>query len=85
MAPIVVQQTQPFHQTVWSSVPIMGTIERPLVQQNILVKTLLKILSFAISHYTTAIQLAIVATILVMFATTNLILYNFGSYGCVCN
>jgi hypothetical protein len=63
----------------------MGTVERPLVQQNILVKTLLKILSFATSHYTTTIQLAIVATILVMFVITNLILYNFGSYGCVCN
>jgi hypothetical protein len=27
MAPIVVQQTQPFHQTIWPNVPIMGTIE----------------------------------------------------------
>jgi hypothetical protein len=27
MAFVVVQQTQPFHQIVWLSVPIMGTIE----------------------------------------------------------
>ncbi len=38
--PIVIRQTQPLHQTIWPSVPIMGTIERPLVQRSILVTTL---------------------------------------------
>ncbi len=28
---IVVQQTQPFHQIIWMSVLIMGTIERPII------------------------------------------------------
>ncbi len=27
VAPIVVRQTQPLHQTIWPNVPIMGTIE----------------------------------------------------------
>jgi hypothetical protein len=35
LVPIVIQQTQPIIQGVWSSVPIMGIIEQPLVQQNI--------------------------------------------------
>jgi hypothetical protein len=35
MAIVVIQQTQPFHKTFWLNVPIMGIIERPLVQQNI--------------------------------------------------
>jgi hypothetical protein len=39
MAPIVVQYTQPLHQIVCPSVPIMGTVERPLVQWNILITT----------------------------------------------
>jgi hypothetical protein len=29
--PIDVQQTQPLHQIVWLNVPIMGTVEQPLV------------------------------------------------------
>jgi hypothetical protein len=32
VAPIVAQQTQPLHQIVWSSVHVMGTIERQFVQ-----------------------------------------------------
>jgi hypothetical protein len=32
VAPMVVEQTQPLHQIVWLSVPVMGTIERQLVQ-----------------------------------------------------
>jgi hypothetical protein len=39
VAYVVVQQTQPFHQHVWQNVPIMRTVERPLVQQNISIKT----------------------------------------------
>ncbi len=35
----IVQQTQPLHQIVWSNVPIMGSVERPLVQQSILITT----------------------------------------------
>jgi hypothetical protein len=29
---VVVQQTQTFHQTIWSNVFAMGTVERPFVQ-----------------------------------------------------
>jgi len=39
VAPIAVQQTQPFHQIVWLSVLVMGTIEQPLIQQSIPVTT----------------------------------------------
>jgi hypothetical protein len=39
VALVVVQQTQPFHQHVWPSVPIVKTIERPLIQWNMLVIT----------------------------------------------
>jgi hypothetical protein len=39
MAPIAIQQTQPLHQTIWSNVPIMGIIERPLVQLSISITT----------------------------------------------
>jgi hypothetical protein len=39
MAPIVVQQTQPLHQTIWLDVPIMGIVEQPLVHQNISITT----------------------------------------------
>jgi len=35
----IVQQTQPLQQIVWSNVPIMGSVERPLVQQSILITT----------------------------------------------
>jgi hypothetical protein len=31
-APVDVQQIQPLHQIIWSSVSAMGTIEQPLVQ-----------------------------------------------------
>ncbi len=39
MAPIVVQQTQPLHQTIWLDVPIMGIVEQPLVHQSISITT----------------------------------------------
>jgi Na+/pantothenate symporter len=29
---VVVQQTQPFHQTIWLNVLTMGTVEQPFVQ-----------------------------------------------------
>ncbi len=32
VVPIVVQQTQPFHQTIWPSVHVMGIVERPFDQ-----------------------------------------------------
>jgi hypothetical protein len=27
MAPVVIQQTQPFHQIIWPNVLVMGTVE----------------------------------------------------------
>jgi hypothetical protein len=39
VAPVVVQQTQPFHQIVWLNVLVMKTIERPLVQQSVPITT----------------------------------------------
>jgi hypothetical protein len=38
VALVAIQQT-PLHQIVWSNVPVMGIIERPLVQQSIPVRT----------------------------------------------
>ncbi len=35
---VAIQQT-PLHQIVWLNVPVMGIIERPLVQWGILVRT----------------------------------------------
>jgi hypothetical protein len=29
---VIVQQTQPLHQIIWTNVLIMGTVERPFVQ-----------------------------------------------------
>ncbi len=37
VALIVVQQTQPLHQTIWPCVFIMKIVERPLVQRIVLV------------------------------------------------
>jgi hypothetical protein len=39
VAHVNVQQTQPLHQIVWSNVPIMRTVERPLVQRSKLITT----------------------------------------------
>ncbi len=39
VAPIVVRQTQPFTQGVWSNIPIMAIVEQALGQQGILVTT----------------------------------------------
>jgi hypothetical protein len=39
MALIVAQRTQPLHQLVWPSVPIMRIVERPLVQRSISITT----------------------------------------------
>jgi hypothetical protein len=36
---LVVQQTQPIIQGVWLSVLVMGIVERPFAQRNILVTT----------------------------------------------
>jgi hypothetical protein len=41
--------------------------------------TLLEIMSFATSHYATDMQLVVICNYLVMFATINLVLYNFSA------
>jgi len=49
MAPIDVQQTRPLHQIVWLNVFAMGTIERPLVEQNISITTTQPIVEVALT------------------------------------
>jgi hypothetical protein len=36
---VIVQQTQPFHQTIWPNVLTMGTVEQPFVQWSISITT----------------------------------------------
>ncbi len=50
MAPIVDRQTQPLHQIIWSSIFLMGTVERPLVHQSISVITTQPIVEIALTY-----------------------------------
>lgn len=46
---VVVRQTQPLNQNVWPYVLIMGTIEGPTVQRNILVLSMHRTIGIALS------------------------------------
>jgi hypothetical protein len=43
----VIQQTQPFTQNVWPRVHVMGTIEWPPIQRNILITNMQPIIEIA--------------------------------------
>jgi hypothetical protein len=47
--PIVIQQTQPVIQGVWSNILIMGTVEQPPIQQSILITTPQPIVEIALT------------------------------------
>jgi hypothetical protein len=46
---VIVQQTQPFNQTICPSAPIMGTVERPFVQRSISVTNAQPIVEIALT------------------------------------
>jgi hypothetical protein len=50
VAPIVIQQTQPLHQTAWFNVHVMGIIEQPFVQQSIPITTTHPIIEVALTY-----------------------------------